>query len=80
MFGLSYVDDLILCRELEDYVMMIGRLIEICWRGPNVSEDKSKIVALREEEGSMGEVSVHRKHRLRGERWWLKLGGLDARN
>ena len=41
--------------------MMIGRLIEICWRGPNVSEDKSKIVALREEEGSMGEVSVHRK-------------------
>ena len=48
-----YVDDLILCGELdEDLKAMVGRFVEVCRRkGLKVNAPKSKVMVLGWEEG-----------------------------
>ena len=55
-----YVDDIVLCRELEeDLKVMVGHSVQVCRRqGLKVNADKSKVIALGGKEGLLCEVLV----------------------
>ena len=57
---LLYADDMVLCGESEQALMvMVGRCIEVCRRrGLKVNAGKSKVMVLNGEEGLECEVSV----------------------
>ena len=59
--GLLYVDDLVLCGELEeDLRVMVGRFVEGCRRGLKVNASKRKVMVLGGMEGLECEVCVDR--------------------
>ena len=62
--GLLYVDDLVLCCELEeDLKAMMGRFVEVCRRRRlKVNVGKSKVMTMNEEEGLEWEVHVDGVH------------------
>ena len=52
LLGLLYIDDLVLCDELEKNLReMVGRFIEVCRRSLKVNAGKSKMKGLGGEEG-----------------------------
>ena len=61
--GLLYVDDLVLCDELEEVLRaMVGPFAEVCSRrGLKVNTGKGKVMLLGEEEGLEYEVCVDGK-------------------
>ena len=46
LLGLLYVDDLVLCGKLEEYLRaMVGRFVEVCRRrGLKFNASKSKVI------------------------------------
>ena len=58
--GILYVDDLVLCGELEkDLRAMVGWFAEVCRRrGLKVNPDRSKVIVIGGEEGLDCEVHV----------------------
>ena len=58
--GFSYADDLVLCGESEENLMlMVGRFAEVCRRrGLKFNAGKSKVMVLNGEEGLECEVHV----------------------
>ena len=55
--GLLYVDNLVLCGELEANLKpMVGHLVEVSRRGLKVNAGRSKVMALDVEEGLECEV------------------------
>ena len=61
LLGLLYIDDLVLCDELEKNLReMVGRFIEVCRRSLKVNAGKSKMKGLGGEEGLECEVCIDR--------------------
>ena len=62
--GLLYVDDLVLCTELEeDLRVMVGCFVEVCRRRVlKVNAGKSKVMVLGGEEGLECEVCIVEIH------------------
>ena len=59
LVSLLYTDDLVLCDETEDLVMMVGRLVGKCKRRDmKVSVDESKVMEFGSEKGLVCEAFV----------------------
>ena len=54
---LVYTDNFILCGESEEDLKVVGHFVEVCRkRDPKVNENKSKVIVLDGEEGSICEA------------------------
>ena len=63
MPGLFYVDDVVLCCQLEEHLIMIVEwFAEVCRRRMKVNAGNSKVIVLNGEEGLKCEVHVDGIH------------------